>query len=86
MKHAPYITKVAIMTRTRQHMTISGSLPRTPRTGLLFRLGQMFALWQQRRRLAHLDEAALRDIGLTRTEAQTEAERPLWDVPANWLR
>jgi uncharacterized protein YjiS (DUF1127 family) len=67
-------------------MTLSLASPRSTRTGLFFRLGQMVALWQQRRRLACLDEAALRDIGLTRTEALTEAERPIWDVPASWLR
>lgn len=41
---------------------------------------------RQRRRLAELDDALLRDIGLTRDEARAEARRPLWDVPESWLR
>ena len=41
---------------------------------------------RQRRRLASLDDAALADIGLTRSEAHAEAARPLWDVPGAWRR
>jgi len=41
---------------------------------------------RQRRHLADLDDALLRDIGLTREEARAEARRPLWDVPDSWLR
>jgi uncharacterized protein YjiS (DUF1127 family) len=32
----------------------------------------------QRRALAELDDDRLRDIGLTRAEAQVEAARPFW--------
>ena len=39
---------------------------------------------RQRAALAKLDDAALADIGLTRLQANIEAKRPLWDVPANW--
>lgn len=41
-------------------------------------------VWRQRRSLARLDAARLEDVGLTRAEAETEAGRPIWDVPANW--
>lgn len=41
---------------------------------------------RSRRRLADLDDHILRDIGLTRDQALQEAERPIWDVPAHWLR
>lgn len=41
---------------------------------------------RQRRRLAELDDALLRDIGLTRQDALAEARRPVWDVPQSWLR
>lgn len=44
------------------------------------------SLARQRRALARLDDAALQDIGLTRREAQSEAERPIWDAPDNWLK
>ncbi|ARE38826.1 hypothetical protein RGUI_0685 [Rhodovulum sp. P5] len=41
---------------------------------------------EQRRRLATLDPALLRDIGLTPEDALAEARRPVWDVPSSWLR
>ncbi|APZ53662.1 DUF1127 domain-containing protein [Salipiger abyssi] len=54
------------------------------RIPLLTRLLDLDALWRQRRQLARLDEAALRDMGLTRAEALHEARRSLWDAPAHW--
>ncbi len=44
------------------------------------------ALHAQRRALRELDAARLDDLGLTRAEAMTEAQKPLWDVPSHWLR
>ena len=42
------------------------------------------AEWQQRsagrRELLNLTERDLRDIGVTRNEAQTEANKPFWEV------
>jgi uncharacterized protein YjiS (DUF1127 family) len=43
-------------------------------------------LHRQRRSLAELDDAMLRDIGVTRAEALAEARRSPWDVPPSWLR
>ncbi len=43
-------------------------------------------LYRQRRGLKVLDDAMLRDIGLSRHEALTEAARPIWDVPTHWRR
>ncbi|MET4129120.1 DUF1127 domain-containing protein [Roseovarius sp. MBR-6] len=43
---------------------------------------RMIAVWQQRRALERLDDAALADLGLTRAEAKHEAGRPFWDLPA----
>jgi uncharacterized protein YjiS (DUF1127 family) len=34
---------------------------------------------RQRRDLLDLTDAQLRDIGVTRSEARREADRPLWD-------
>ena len=52
----------------------------------LFRhLLDMVALHRQRRDLAKLDDRALKDIGVSRYEAQIEAARPAWDVPHHWL-
>jgi uncharacterized protein YjiS (DUF1127 family) len=38
-------------------------------------------LAEQRRRLAALGDAALKDIGLSRADALQEVERPFWDDP-----
>jgi uncharacterized protein YjiS (DUF1127 family) len=60
--------------------------PRLRRRGVLEVLVQGQALWRSRRRLATLDEAALRDLGLTREQAMDEAARAVWDVPSHWLK
>lgn len=49
-----------------------------------FKVADFFAIARQRNALAKLDDDALRDIGLTRSEAQAEAARPAWDVPSHW--
>jgi uncharacterized protein YjiS (DUF1127 family) len=41
---------------------------------------------RERRALARLDSDRLRDIGLTSSQVRTEATRPIWNVPAHWLR
>lgn len=38
---------------------------------------------RERRALARLDAAMLKDIGLNHREAQREANRSFWDVPAH---
>jgi len=40
------------------------------------------AIHRQRAALKRLDDTALADLGLTRAEADAEAARPFWDVPA----
>ncbi|NIY78137.1 DUF1127 domain-containing protein [Celeribacter sp. HF31] len=50
------------------------------------RLRSALALSKQRRTLASLDDAILKDIGLTREEALKESQRPVWDAPRNWMR
>jgi uncharacterized protein YjiS (DUF1127 family) len=44
----------------------------------------MVAVTQSRRALGRLDERLLRDIGLTRHEAEVEASRAPWDPPVHW--
>lgn len=57
---------------------------RSERLSLTLWMTRRFDLWRQRRALTRLDEAALCDIGLTRSEAETEARRPIWDAPESW--
>lgn len=52
--------------------------------GTFDRIGRFRAIARQRRRLLDLDERLLRDIGRSRIEAEDEARRPVWDVPAHW--
>lgn len=49
------------------------------------RVLNLLALARQRRRLAGLDDRALEDIGVTRAQANAEANRPFWDAPDTWL-
>ncbi|MGB4072771.1 DUF1127 domain-containing protein [Pseudomonas sp.] len=44
-------------------------------------LGRWWQLAQQRHRLSQLDEAALKDLGLSRADVLQESERPFWDDP-----
>ena len=44
------------------------------------------SLARSRRALQTLDKAQLADIGLSAAEAETEAKRPVWDVPTTWRR
>lgn len=54
------------------------------RIGLFERLSILAAVTRQRRALARLDAHQLADLGLSPEAAQREANRPIWDVPANW--
>lgn len=54
---------------------------RLPILSPLRSLARMVSVAHQRRALAALDDALLADLGLTRAEAETEANRPVWDMP-----
>jgi uncharacterized protein YjiS (DUF1127 family) len=54
------------------------------RKTLWARLFAILATQRQRRALGRLDQAHLRDIGLTYDQAQAESQRKLWDVPGHW--
>jgi len=46
----------------------------------------MARLSRSRTALADLTAAQLDDIGVTPSEACTEAARPVWNAPASWKR
>jgi uncharacterized protein YjiS (DUF1127 family) len=57
--------------------------PRTssrPRHGALHRLALMLGAWRTRRILAEMDPRLLKDIGVSRAEAQAEAGRAPWVI------
>jgi uncharacterized protein YjiS (DUF1127 family) len=64
----------------------TAALGRKSRKGVLSRLFDMLALRRSRRSLTMLDDHLLRDIGLTRDQAQAEADRAAWDVAPRWRR
>ena len=47
-------------------------------------LARAYGVWRTRRELARLTDAQLEDVGVTQAEADREARRAVWDVPANW--
>ena len=57
--------------------------PRLP--SLLQALQKARALRRQRLRLGELDDRMLRDVGLTRAQAEDEARRLAWDAPGHWF-
>lgn len=44
-------------------------------------LATVLGVMAERRRLRKLTDTQLDDIGLSRTEAEHEANRPFWDMP-----
>jgi len=59
---------------------------RGKRLGVLKWVGAAFTAQRSRIDLRNLDEHMLDDIGVTRDQANIEADRPIWNVPAHWLR
>lgn len=87
MKDAEHFTKrKAPMSRpaTRTLSLFAPALTWPNPRKALRRWAELRALAHQRRALANLDDAMLRDIGLTAAAARAEAERPFWDAPHHW--
>ncbi|MGQ0566125.1 MAG: DUF1127 domain-containing protein [Gemmobacter sp.] len=59
---------------------------RRPAAMTLSGLLDLLAMHRSRRSLNALDDHILRDIGLTREQAQAEADRAAWDVSPTWRR
>ncbi len=58
----------------------------TKRPSVITKLKMWHALGQQRRALRKLSPAQRRDIGISHAQAQTEADKPVWDVPNSWTQ
>lgn len=74
MTYAPCTTRPVTIRRTSRPWALR----------LMDRIVAANALHRQHQALLRLDDAMLRDIGLTRFEAETEANRPVWDAPNHW--
>ncbi|MEP2784046.1 MAG: DUF1127 domain-containing protein [Pseudoruegeria sp.] len=59
---------------------------RTRSFGVLARVALIHDVWQQRRALRGLEDTQLKDLGLTRSLAHEESQRPLWDLPRHAQR
>ncbi len=69
---------MSVITRSHAAPAPRQSQPR------LRRIFSIFALVRSRRDLASLDDHLLRDIGISRDAATTEARRAPWDAPDTW--
>ncbi|SDI50007.1 Uncharacterized conserved protein YjiS, DUF1127 family [Pseudomonas flavescens] len=71
-------SKACVRSEVSQH-----SLPGVRRvlTRLIRRLSRWHQLARERRQLASLSDAGLKDLGLSRGDVFQETERPFWDDP-----
>ena len=72
------------MTMISANCTAEGTNTATTRFSVIATLRHFHAVRTQRKALKSLDSAGLRDIGVTRAQAQAEAKRPVWDAPQSW--
>ena len=56
--------------------TLNSLLTILHRLGTAYRLGRM--RYRQRRQLFEMDDGQLKDIGITREQAEQEARKPIW--------
>lgn len=69
---ATQISRLALATRPFWSLSLFSSI------------SAYIAIARQRHALSQLDDHLLQDIGLTKHQANSEAERAPWDVPAHW--
>ena len=63
------------------HFTAQGTASRAQALPVLLWIEAMFRTLRERRALMRLDDRGLKDIGLSRADADREGSRPFWDVP-----
>lgn len=47
-------------------------------------LARYLDVWRQRQALKAMDQSRLDDLGLSRSQADAEAHRAIWDAPETW--
>ncbi len=73
--------------KAQKGYAIAAALPRSRQgsQGLFARLWLQVKRWHQlaaqRRLLASMPDATLKDLGLSRSDIEQEVERPFWDDP-----
>jgi uncharacterized protein YjiS (DUF1127 family) len=77
------ITRTDVRSTDMTTIAFAALWSRTP-LSFLRRLHRQAGMARSRRDLRRLDDHLLRDIGLTRHEAETEAARAPWDAPQHW--
>lgn len=69
---------------TPAHLHYLTSRNLTPTVSFILAVVVLVQKWQERRRtrraLANMDDHILKDIGVTRPQAQKESLRPFWDM------
>ena len=73
--------QLAFSTRTTATCAPRGTSPAIVAAQLLSRALLWLEVRRQRRQLQGLSDAMLRDIGLSRADAERESTRPFWDLP-----
>lgn len=75
--------------KAQKGYAIAPALPRSRQgsKGLFARLWMQVKRWNQlaaqRRYLASMPDATLKDLGLSRSDVEQEVQRPFWDDPLN---
>lgn len=65
--------------------TVAASHSTSPSSrGVWSRVMAALMLYRSRRALAQLDSHILNDIGISREQALSEANRAVWDAPDRW--
>jgi len=71
--------------RTVAHTAVNSSSRRPLIVSVLGWVTAAFNTRRSRRQLLDLDADRLNDLGISQTAAETEAKRPIWDVPSHWI-
>lgn len=74
------------MTTLVNRLKGESAAPQYRAQSLWARMSAMISVTRQRRALSALDPHLLRDVGITPAQAAAEAQKPVWNLPAHWIR